>query len=71
MTRDAEWCRIVFDGETIAEGRNVTAEEQSDIQVIHSIGSESPIHVPNRSWVDVKIDALWWSCKDLCVRVRV
>jgi hypothetical protein len=60
IRRDAKWCRIVLDGETLAEGRSVTAEEQSDIQVIHSIGSESPIHVPNRSWVDVKIDALWW-----------
>jgi hypothetical protein len=60
MTRDAKRCRIVFDGETIAEGINVSAEEQSDIQVIHSIGSESPIHVRNRSWVDVNIGALWW-----------
>ena len=60
MIRDAKYCRIVLDGETIAEGRNVTAEEQSDIQVIHSIGSESPIHVRNRSWVDVNIGALWW-----------
>jgi hypothetical protein len=60
MTRDAKCCRIVFDGETIAEGINVSVEEQSDIQVIHSIGSESPIHVPNRSWVDVNIGALWW-----------
>jgi len=60
MIRDAKYCRIVFDGETIAEGRNVSAEEQSDIQVIHSIGSESPIHVPNQSWVDVNIGALWW-----------
>jgi hypothetical protein len=45
MIRDAKYCRIVFDGETIAEGMNVSAEEQSDIQVIHSMGSESPIHV--------------------------
>jgi hypothetical protein len=60
MIRDAKWCRIVFDGETIAEGINVTAEEQSDIQVIHFIGSESPIHVRNRSRVDVNIGALWW-----------
>ena len=60
MIRDAKYCRIVLDGETIAEGRNVTAEEQSDIQVIHYIGSESPIHVRNRSWVDVNIGALWW-----------
>jgi len=71
MTRDAEWCRIVLDGDTIAEGIKVSAEEQSDIQVIHSIGSESPIHVPNRSWVDVNIGALWWSCQDVCVSVCV
>ena len=60
MIRDARYCRIVLGGETIAEGMNVTAEEQSDIQVIHSIGSESPIHFPNRFWVDVNIGALWW-----------
>jgi len=60
MIKDAKYCRIVLDGETIAEGIKVSAEEQSDIQVIHSIGSESPIHVPNRSWVDVNIGALWW-----------
>ncbi len=60
MIRYAKYCRIVLDGETLAEGRSVTAEEQSDIQVIHPIGSESPIHVRNRSWVDVNIGALWW-----------
>jgi len=60
MIRYAKYCRIVFDGEAIAEGINVSAKEQSDIQVIHSIGSESPIHVRNRYRVDVNIGALWW-----------
>lgn len=60
-TRHANRCRVVLDGETIAEGLNVSVQEQGGTQGIYTIGSEYPHeHVHNQYSVQVTIAAMWW-----------
>jgi hypothetical protein len=61
ITRHANRCRLVLDGETIAEGLNLAVQEQGGTQGIYTVGSEYPHeHVHNQYSVNVQIGALWW-----------
>ena len=61
ITRHANRCRLVLDGETIAEGLNMTVQESGGTQGIYTVGSEYPHeHVHNQYSVQVTIGALWW-----------
>jgi hypothetical protein len=60
-TRHANRCRLVLDGETIAEGLNLSVQEQGGTQGIYTVGSEyAREHVHNQYSVNVQISALWW-----------
>jgi len=61
ITRHANRCRLILDGETIAEGLNMTVQESGGTQGIYTVGSEYPHeHVHNQYSVQVTIGALWW-----------
>lgn len=61
ITRHANRCRLVLDGETIAEGLNMSVQESGGTQGIYTVGSEYPHeHVHNQYSVQVTIGALWW-----------
>jgi hypothetical protein len=66
ITRHANRCRLVLDGETIAEGLNLSVQEQGGTQGIYTVGSEYPHeHVHNQYSVNVQIGALWWKENNL------
>ena len=61
ITRHANRRRLVLDGETIAEGLNMTVQESGGTQGVYTVGSEYPHeHVHNQYSVQVTIGALWW-----------
>lgn len=61
ITRHANRCRVVLDGETLAEGLNVSVQEAGGTQGIYTIGSEyAHEHVHNQYSVQVQIGALYW-----------
>lgn len=61
VTRHANRCRVILDGETIAEGLNVSVQESGGTQGVYTIGSEYPReHIHNQYSVQVSISALWW-----------
>jgi hypothetical protein len=65
-TRHANRCRLVLDGETIAEGLNLSVQEQGGTQGIYTVGSEyAHEHVHNQYSVNVQIGALWWKERGL------
>jgi len=60
-TRHANRCRVVVNGETLAEGQDVTVQEAGGTQGIYTIGDVYPKeHVHNQYSVQVTIGTLYW-----------